>query len=197
MIIYVLAIGNAVLMPVMTKHFYLTELTIVMIATGCKCISLALTSFATESWMLYLNCPLAIVGGLTMSCLLAVLIRLSNPQDSRKLLCLTMLCWIVIECAGTLLTTVISIELHTTLYSNVFIVLVTVMIVVFCITLWLSINLKSHNKKSLLDDVRLIENKNGGAAEGEGEQWLLDAYEDNAAITDTDVESDAPVMSLV
>ena len=71
------------------------------------------------------------------------------------------------------------------------------MIVVFCITLWLSINLKSHNKKSLLDDVRLIENKNGGAAEGEGEQWLLDAYEDNAAITDTDGESDAPVMSLV
>lgn len=191
MLCIVLATGSGILLLVLVKSFYMSELTILMITTSCKTISFALTSFATETWMFYLNCPLEIVNGLGSSCFFALIMRVSNPKDTRKMICLTMIYWTIFESAGTLLTTTMALKLYAILPLLPFITLSCVTLVIFGCMLWLTVNMKSFKHQTLLDNVRLSES-NDSVLEIDAEQWLVDAYENDSTSTTVEEIEDTP-----
>lgn len=172
-------------MPVLVKKFYLNELTILMTALGSHVLSLALTSFSTESWMIYLTIPLDIVSGLAVTCCLAILTRLVNIQDIGKVFSIMMMSWIVCECFGALLATVIALQLYSLFHGSACIILAVILMGLFGVTLWLSHNLQTYHHQVLLDNVKATdEGGDTSSLEMEAEQWLLDAYENNVCDDD-------------
>lgn len=180
------------MIPVLVKQFYLSELTIIMIGTGAKAIALALKGFSTETWMLYLDCPLQLIAGPCFSCLLAMATKLSDLRDSTKIICLSMISWIILKCAGTLLITTVALKMYAIFQGSTFILLTISVLLIFGCTLWLSANLKVHQHQTLLENVRLIESSSS-VLDVDSEQWLLDACtNDSYSNGDDDIPEECP-----
>lgn len=176
------AAGSCVLLPLLENCLYLTELTIFMVAIGFKVISLALTSFAVESWMLYLNLPLEAVNGMGLNCLLTVVIKLSNNKDVGKILCLSMIGWITIESGSLILSSLIAAKLYPLFHGSALVIMAGVMLGLFGCILWLSVNLRTHKHHMLLQRMHMPDDSD---LEVEAEQWLLDAYKISESSSDT------------
>lgn len=168
--------GSVLLIPILVQHFYLGELTILMIALAFKAIALALANFTMETWMMYINIPLEMMTGLGMSCLVTVIVKLSKQKDTKKILCLAVIGWIVVECVSRLVTRATIIALYSTYHGSVFVMLTATTLTMFGVILWLSADLKTYHHKTLLDNVKISTADDSDVVEVDAEQWLLDAY---------------------
>ena len=165
----------------------MSELTLLMISIAARVLSLAVTGFATETWMVYLTIPLDAVSALAVTCCLTVLTQLSNLADIGKIFSFMMIAWVVSECAGALLSTVIALELYNVFHGSAFIILAVSLLILFGCILWLAVNVQTYQHQTLLDDVKVIdESGENPNVETEAEQWLLNAYENAACNTDNE-----------
>ncbi|XP_067930653.1 uncharacterized protein [Watersipora subatra] len=183
-------LGSLLLIPIIVKQFDLSELTAVMIAIACKAISLALTSFAIESWMMYLTLPLQIVDGACLSCLLTILTRLASHKDIRRILCLTFIFRIILESLGSRLTLFTATWLNIKLYNSAFGVLAFAMVSTFAGALWVSGNLKAYKHQTLLENISLTEECES-SEDIMANDWLLNACDDEVRCILTEGETNS------
>lgn len=164
----------------------MSELTLLMICIAARVLSLAVTGFSTETWMVYLTIPLDSVSGLAITCCLTIITQLSKSQDIGKVFSFMMIGWVVSECVGALISTVIALELYNVFHGSAFIILAVCMMILFGCVLWLSVNIQTYQHQTLLKDVKVCNDVGSSSnLEIEAEQWLLNAYE-NAACTTND-----------
>lgn len=172
-------------MPILVKQLQLTELTVMMATLGFKVISLVLTGFSMESWMVYLNLPLEFMIGIGTCCMFTLIIKLSDSTSVPKVLSATTITWIIGEVVGEIMTNTTMSKLNVIFRGSTFLVLAVVMVILFSLLLWLSIDLRAHQHKILLDNVKLTDAEDE-ELEIEAEQWLLNAYGKESGSSDNE-----------
>jgi len=162
-------------MPILVKQLQLTELTVMMATLGFKVISLVLTGFSMESWMVYLNLPLEFMIGIGTCCMFTLIIKLSDSTSVPKVLSATTITWIIGEVVGEIMTNTTMSKLNVIFRGSTFLVLAVVMVILFSLLLWLS----------MLDNVKLTDAEDE-ELEIEAEQWLLNAYGKESGSSDNE-----------
>lgn len=169
-----------------------SEITVVMVALGFKVLSLGFTSFAVETWMMYLNLPIELLAPLLIPCLLSLIHRLCGPGDCTQLYHILAATWLVAESITPLITTSIGLAIYKLFTGAVFLIIAAVMVIMFCAALWLSVDLQTHNHRSLLETFKPDSETAETSIQNGTEQWLLEAYEQEV----TDSEGDGQVLEV-
>lgn len=159
------------------------DLSLVMLSLSFSSLSLMMTSFAMETWMIYLTLPSEVISSAALPAMLSITYQLSTrcTKQSNKLYYLLCAIWAIsLDLSPPVMLAFGS--LTDTLFRGApLFILGVVSTITFGLALWLSNELDSSDHRALLEDLTANQNQ---TTDDSAEKWLLYPEGDGAASDD-------------
>jgi len=146
-------IGTILLLPILSGHFKVNDLSLSMVAIAFKVIQLTWASFSVEDWMVFLGLPMMTVSSMFVPAMKSVLSKLIAEDEVGKIFGLAAFGETISGLLGAgMFTAVYGASVH--LWKGVaFILEAVVSVSVFIVLLWMSGNFAKHYKTLLTNDI--------------------------------------------